>query len=619
MNLMNRYLNFQTNNDVLTRLGIDQISQSNISKYNECFLNYMNDSSQVNNFISNQIKNYINKNYSLINVIDADINYYIERINIFVGKKFKNIITEINIEHIISLCDYFKKNISNSNNESQISNHYVHWRNEYYKLVYDNILCGKYKVFGKNEKINLLNLLEEEWNKIDFSNLIEFTNSLNKIKFLTNNELNKDCQQKLEETLVKEQNISEYINLITNKFDNPENIKKIIEYVYKKLEYNNTSQENNSIDIETLNDEPDDLEKETKTNMSKYNFRFIVENLKSNGYLLFEEFNKIIKNKYKKPQTIQTIKTDKRIVNYYIYLISQKDSNTTNRKVNEMLIRMKNYLEDIEESYYNNFAYKKITVRQESEKYKSVDLSSYNRENTNFTIFKYSNLNQTDITQFKLNSLIEPYFDIYKSYYNSRYPDREIDFDPIQSTMIVKMVFNSKPYYVHMALIQYIVLDKLFSNTDGLGIKDISSLTNITIKNLQDTINSLLHIKLIKRSTNTTSILDMKFYINYDFVHENNKISISSLVSQKEKEIIEEKREFLNDRNTIVLSNMYDYIKKSKSFTLDSIYEELTKYKIPFEVNLEQIIAGINILVEKEDIVEINKEQNKTKEYKYCE
>lgn len=616
---MNRYLNFQTNNDVLTRLGIDQISQSNISKYNECFLNYMNDSSQVNNFISNQIKNYINKNYSLINVIDADINYYIERINIFVGKKFKNIITEINIEHIISLCDYFKKNISNSNNESQISNHYVHWRNEYYKLVYDNILCGKYKVFGKNEKINLLNLLEEEWNKIDFSNLIEFTNSLNKIKFLTNNELNKDCQQKLEETLVKEQNISEYINLITNKFDNPENIKKIIEYVYKKLEYNNTSQENNSIDIETLNDEPDDLEKETKTNMSKYNFRFIVENLKSNGYLLFEEFNKIIKNKYKKPQTIQTIKTDKRIVNYYIYLISQKDSNTTNRKVNEMLIRMKNYLEDIEESYYNNFAYKKITVRQESEKYKSVDLSSYNRENTNFTIFKYSNLNQTDITQFKLNSLIEPYFDIYKSYYNSRYPDREIDFDPIQSTMIVKMVFNSKPYYVHMALIQYIVLDKLFSNTDGLGIKDISSLTNITIKNLQDTINSLLHIKLIKRSTNTTSILDMKFYINYDFVHENNKISISSLVSQKEKEIIEEKREFLNDRNTIVLSNMYDYIKKSKSFTLDSIYEELTKYKIPFEVNLEQIIAGINILVEKEDIVEINKEQNKTKEYKYCE
>jgi hypothetical protein len=621
MNPMNRYLNFQTNNDILTRLGIDTISQVNINKYNECFLNYINESSQVNNFILNQIKNYINKNYSLINVIDADINYYIGRINIFIGKKFKNIICEMDIEHIISLCDYFKKKVYNS--PTQITNYYIYWRNEYYKMLYENILCGKYKVFGKSEKKDLMTLLDEEWNKIDFTNLVEFSNSLNKIKFLTINELNENSEAKPEENLLKEnslkeKNINEYINLITNKFDNIENIKKIIGYIGKKLEYNPT-QQNNLLDIETLNDEIDDLEKETKTNMSKYNFRFIVENLKSNGYLLFEEFNKILKNKYKKSQNIQTIKTDKRIVSYYMYIISQKDSNTTNRKVNELLIRMKNYIEDIEESYYNNIAYKKITVKQESEKYKSVDLSSFDRDNSSFTIFKYSNLNQTDITQFNFNSQIEPYFDIYKSYYNSRYPDREINFDPIQSTMIVKMVFNSKPYYVHLALIQYIVLDKLYNNNNGLGIKEISLQTNITIKNLQDTINSLLQIKLIKRSTNATSVLDMKFFINFDFVHENNKISISSLVTQKEKELIEEKKEFLNDRNTIVLSNMYDHIKKNKIFSLDSIYHELSKNKIPFKIDLEQIICGINILLEKEDIIEINQNQNPSKEYKFCE
>jgi hypothetical protein len=608
MSLFNRYLNFQSNNDILTRLGIDGISQSNIIKYNECFLNYINDSSQVNNIIYENIKNYIYNNYLQINSIEADINYYVEKINVMITKKFKNIICDMGIDHIISLCDYFKKKISYSTTENQINNYYIYWRNEYYKMFYDIILLGKYKVYGVNENKKLIILLEEEWDKINFTNLIEFTNSLNKINFLFSSEYNENLQDN--------NKICEYINLIMNKFDNLENIIKLIEYVNNKLDYNLKYQQNNNLSDSDLS--VDKCEKEYKTNTSKYNFRFVIDNLKSNGYLLFEEFNKTLKNKYKKQQTIQTIRTDKRIISYYIYLTSQKDSNMTNRKVNEILIKMKNFIEDLEESHYNNISYKKITVKQESEKYKSIDLSNYNRDNSNFTIFKYSNLNQTNITGFNINSEIEPYFDIYRSYYKSRFPDRELEFNPIQSTMIIKTVFNSKKYYIHLALIQYIVLDKLFnSNDNGLGIKDISLETNISIKNLQETINSLLYIKLIKRSSDTTSILDMKFFINYDFIHENNKISISSLLVQKENDELEDKREFLNDRNTIVLSNMYDYIKKNRTFTIDTIYNEMCKNKIPFNVDLEQVLDGIKILLEKEDIMEIN--QNQIKTFKYCE
>ena len=597
MSLANRYLNFQVNNNLLSRLGIDQSSQLNITSYNECFMNYLNNKDNVNNFIQSHIKNYIDKNYSTINVIDADINYYIEKINLLVEKKFKNIINEIGINHIITMCDYFNKS-SNTN-----VNQYKYSRNEYYKMLYLNILSARYKICSKTEKKTLIELVDEDWDKIKFENIIYFSNTLNKIKFL-------------------DQDVIEYINILQNKFDNPDNLIKLINYVNLKLQYNIETQSTNEITISDIemSDEHDNYEKELTIPKSKYNFRFVVDNLKSNGYLLFEEFNKIIKNKYKKTQSIQTIKTDKRIIEYYIYLVSKKDSDTTNRKVNEILIRMKNYLEDLEESYYNNMSYRKITVKQESEKYKSIDLSSYNRDNSTFTIFKYSNKNQTNITGFNLNPEIEPYFDIYKSYYNSRYPDRELEFDPIQSTMIVKMVFGSKSYYIHLALIQYIVLDKLFnSGTDGLGIKDISEKINIPIKNLQETINSLLHIKLIKRSTNANYILDVKLFINYDFVHGSNKLSISSLVLQKEKDISndEDKREFLNDRNTIVMSNMYDYIKKNKTFTLDTLYDVLSKNKIPFQIELEQVMAGINVMLEKEDISEIVENQIKT--YKYCE
>jgi len=599
MSLANKYLNLQVNNNLLSRLGVEQSRQLNLTSYNECFKNYFDNKDYVDNFINSHIKNYIDKNYSTLNVIDADINYYIEKINLLMEKKFKNIINEIGIKHIISMCDYFNKS-SNTN-----INQYKYSRSQYYKMLYLNIICAKYKIFSKTEKKTLIELFDEDWEKIKFENIIDFSNTLNKIKFLG-------------------QDTNEYINIFQNKFDNPDNLIKLINYVNNKLKYNIESEsvnENTIHDIE-MSDEIENYEKESSISRSKYNFRFIVDNLKSNGYLLFEEYNKNIKNKYKKTQLIQTIKTDKRIIGYYIYLVSQKDSDTTNRKVNEILIRMKNYLEDLEESYYNNISYRKITVKQESEKYKSIDLSSHNRDNSTFTIFKYSNQTTTqfNINGFKLNLQIEPYFDIYKSYYNSRYPDREIEFDPIQSTMIVKIVFGSKPYYIHLSLIQYIVMDKLFnSGTDGLGIKDISEKINIPLKYLQETINSLLHIKLIKRSTNINSVLDMKLFINFDFEHVNNKLSISSLVQHKETEISnnEEKREFLNDRNTIIMSNMYDYIKKNKTFTLETLYDVMSKNKIPFQIQLEQVVAGINVMLEKEDIIETI--VNQVKIYKYCE
>lgn len=602
MSLATNYLNLQSNNNILERLGVNVSIYSNLSSYNECFINYLSEPNKTNNYIKSGINNYIDRNYSLINVYDADINYYIERINLFVEKKFSNIIDEINLKPIISMCDYLKKNHSSNDN----INHYIQWRNEYYKILWNNIICNKYNIRETKENNNIIDLLDKYWNKIKFSNIIELSNSLKKIRFLS-----------LEEY---EENINDFIKIIIEKFDENENLVKLIDYIESRFNYKNDSK-NSSVKISEENLEEsfielDDYEKDVKSSNSKYNFRFIVDNLKSNGYLLFEEFNKKIKNKYKKPQEIDIIRIDKRIINYFLYLISQKDSNNTNRKVNELLISMKNYIDDIEESYYNNIAYRKITVKQESDKYKSIDLSSYNRENSTFTIFKYCNTNKNDIKEFNLSPQIEPYFDIYKSYYSSRYPDREIEFDPIKSTLIVKMVFNSKPYYIHLALIQYIIMDKLLKDINGLGINEISSQTNISIKNLQLAINSLLYIKLIKHSANTSNIIDMKFFINYNFVHSSNKISISSLVIPKEQEI-EVERELMHDRNTIILSNLYDYIKKNRSFTIEQIYDELSKNKIPFKLELEQVVSAIKVMVEKEDITETN--ENNIKTYRYSE
>lgn len=577
MNINNKYLNFDININILDKLGINL--HPNIIVYNKFFCKeYYSNPSDIKPFIKDHIESWINKKYNLINIIDADINYYIEHINILIKYKFNDVITEINIDHLISMCDYMKIKAVDENELSNNSKqNYIYWKNQYYFMIYENILCNNYKPVGITDKVNLIKLIDNLWKNIKFDNLIKFIKTLNKISY-------------------KGQDVSKYFEMIINKFDNTENILKLLEYINKNFI--------NDDDINNLNNEfiSDITNYENTNEISKYNFRFIVEHLKSNGYLLFEEHNKQLKNKYKKVQSFETIKKDKELVNYFIYLISLKDSNSVNRKVNEILIKMRNYLCDLLDNNKNQIGYQKITVNQDSEKYKNVDLTSYDRTNAIFNIFKYSNAKVNPVSNFNLNSDIEPYFDIYSSYYNSRYPDRQLEYDPFQSTIVIKVSFLEKKYLIHMALIQYIILDLLFKIEEGINIIIISKLSKIPIQHLQETINSLLQIKLIKR-TNSKSIEDLKFFINYNFSHENNKISISSLIL-KEKEETDIKKEYLHDRNTIVLSNLYDYMKKTKTFTKTILETEL-QYKIPFKITNEQIEMCIKTLLDKEHIVSI--------------
>ena len=60
----------------------------------------------------------------------------------------------------------------------------------------------------------------------------------------------------------------------------------------------------------------------------------------------------------------------------------------------------------------------------------------------------------------------------------------------------------------------------------------------------------------------------------------------------------------MHDRNTIILSNVYDYIKRNKTFVKDILITELG-YKIPFKISHQQIDDAIKTLIDKEHINEI--------------
>jgi hypothetical protein len=539
-----------------------------VNTYQTIYKQKLENSEMVKKQLNNLISDYVEQTYNKINVLDADINYFLKGICDSYNERFNIIVNRMDINHIIKMLDY-------TNNKLEENGTFKILMNMYFKLFGEKILLGLY---GKTKKI-LNEQISENWEGINFEYLLNFSNVLSKLKYYKIDTI-------------------EFNLLFQTKFDDISNITKILEFINKNFTLPKETVKNQLIyDInEEIKQEP------INRNELKYNLRFLIENLKSNGFLLFEQYYKDIKSRYSEIN-IDVVNRDLTLTKHMMYIISSFEVTNVNRYVNDMLINIRNYLFDLQESYYNNDVYRKIQIKTESDKYKNEDINKYNRELTNFQIFKYNYINPENIlTQVhnlssqsmdnktlifnSINKNLATYLDIYRSFYKTRYPDREIEYDLIDSTIIVKIKFD-KTYYIHMALIQYIILD-IIMKKDCISVQEIFDIVGIPLSNLNDTFNSLLKIKMIKRNTGS----DIKFSLNTDFEFEKNKLSISGLVKKEISETKIAQREFIHDRNMIVLCNLVHYAKKNTYFSRDTIMEELM-YKIPFKLNDEYINKAI--------------------------
>ena len=549
-----------------------------IKDYQTLYKQKLQDPEKVKECLSKNISAYVDNYYKKINVQDADINYFLKGVYESYNENFASIIQKMNMNHIIKMIDY--------TNEKSDDNTFKMLMNMYFKLFGDKILCGQ---FGKSNNY-LSDQINDNWSSINLVNLLNFSSVLSKLKYF-----------KADMTI--------YDSVFQTKFDDVTNIQKLLDFINKN--YLLSTEITTATNILDINETQ---KQEFKTDDLKYNFRFIIDNLKSNGFLLFEQYYKNMQSRYDQIN-INMVNRDFKLLKHFMTIISQKEQTNVNRYVNDMLIRTRNYLSDLEESYNNNQIYQKIKIRAESEKYKNVDMNNYNRSLTNFKILKYNYCTNSENILARTHSLSMPtdsdaqnnnlvidykniskklagYLDMYHSYYKTRYPDREIEYDLIDSTIIVKIQFKKIPYYIHMALIQYIVLDKIMEKSDGINVQEISESLGIPLTKLNNSFNSLLKIRIVKRTSNPTDMTNIKFILNEDFTFEKNKLSISGLVK---KEISDQKptqREFLHDRDMIVLCNLVHYAKKNTYFSKDTIMDELT-YKIPFKLTDEHINKAI--------------------------
>lgn len=558
-----------------------------ITNYQNIYNRQLRNPALVKEHLTQLITEHINNSYQKINVLDADINYYLKGVLESYNEKFNSIVNKMNINHIIKMIDYATEKINDESTFKVLMD-------IYFKLFGDKILYGQ---FGKANNY-LFEQIDDSWTQINLSNLLNFTDILSKLKYHKADTLKYDL-------------------VFKTKFDDVSNINKLLDFINKNIIL---PKDKTSLPVSGIYDINEIQTPECKNDDLKYNFRFIIDNLKSNGFLLFEQYYKNMQSRYEQVN-IDMVNRDLKLVRHFMTIISQYEQSNVNRYVNDMLIRMRNYLFDLQESYYNNQTYQKIKIRAESDKYKDCDMNCYNRELTNFKMLKYNYCTNSDnilarahnlesfesdansemnvqnknlIIDYKnISKNLAGYLDIYRSYYKTRYPDREIEYDLFDSTIIVKMKFNDTAYYIHMALIQYIILDKIMENPDGLTAQSISELLTIPASKLNETFNSLLKIRIVKRTSGTSDISSVKFILNKDFTFEKNKLSISGLVK---KEILDTKptqREFLHDRSMIVLCNLIYHVKKNTYFTRDTILEQLS-YKIPFKLTEEQVTKAID-------------------------
>ena len=517
---------------------------NNIKLYQDIINMKNSDTKLIDNYVFNVLENCVKNYVKNIFIPNADINYILDKITFIQKQKFSELLINLQIDTIINLMDFGQSmNVYRKNIKSK-------YLNIFYNIIINNT----------DNSINLLKNIDLHWKNINFKYLYDFLNS---IRIGRKNNPN---------------DMTEINNIVSNKFDDTDNVKKLLEF----------------IKISFIENQHNFSEKDSP---NKFNLYYIINILKSNGFLLFQEYEKDIINRYeisfyKNFEILDKIKNDINLVKFFIFIIS-KNNNNVNKYVNEMLIRTKNYLYDLFDSYNNNQAYYKIKVKCLSQKYFDFDIDSFNRNIASFKLFKYSTKIIDKEQEFSLNEInksfdstkLAPYYDIYRSYYKARYPDREIIINPFNSTLIVKINLNSKTYFIHLAVIQYIILDIILNAKEGISPQQIQEKTSIKLKKLNSTFKSLFKIKIIKKNTENNL-----YFINEQFTYgdgSKNKFSIASMVqidSFKEQK----EREFAHDKNTILQCNAIYFIKKNPYTTFDVIDSQLV-YSVPFKYTSEQL------------------------------
>ena len=206
----------------------------------------------------------------------------------------------------------------------------------------------------------------------------------------------------------------------------------------------------------------------------------------------------------------------------------------------ETYIKIKNQINDVKLNLEYNAEYKTMDIEFKSEKYININIKDYDydRNKTNFQIYRSYDWNYcfNYKKQYKFPIELALYLDVFNAYYKSNHSEDltkiyEYNYDEcigeIQICNNLDKIYNIKMNILQLSV--YYSLNKLINTP-----KNIAHELEMDLPTLGLIINSLLVSNLIYRKyeSNPDQEKDqepeLKFYINLEFTHAENKLSAIS-------------------------------------------------------------------------------------------
>lgn len=465
--------NIDNFSNILKKYDID-LSQS---EYIVQFNNYYGNKKEYYNFIKNKLCEYFSK--KLEGYEKVDINEIILNFEQCIYKKSLVIFDELGISDIINI------DVKNKRNRRK---RYIYEKNLYEVIFFNERKCQENKIF------------------IDyFSSKIECVNIPSLIKLCKIIERGKRVYFREDDKLEHLNNLSLHV---TELFDNDKNINKLIKYIQEYY----------------VNEEDNIYEYELTKN--KKDLNYLIGIMKGGGYIFFVNYENKIRKKYLNEHGLDIIRKDQKLVNYFI-IVLKNSKKTITTTITSILSRIRNYLQDVEDCYYNLLNYRKLDVKVKSEKYKKVNTEKLERNKVYFNISRNNYLKTKEEKEeskiFNLPTDLKLYDDVLSSYYSSRYLDRSMFIDNNRSSVIFTIKFGLRKFTFNMNFYQYSIL-KVICKVKDVNLKKIIEKTNLEIDIIEKVLDDLLEIELIKKTDG--EIENIEYKINDHFSSEKSVINI---------------------------------------------------------------------------------------------
>ncbi|XP_030623336.1 cullin-2 isoform X2 [Chanos chanos] len=229
---------------------------------------------------------------------------------------------------------------------------------------------------------------------------------------------------------------------------------------------------------------------------------------------------------------------------------------------------------------------------------------------------KFNNFIKTQETVVDLGISFQIYVLQFELFYNQHFSGRKLTWLHYLCTGEVKMNYLSKPYVAMVTTYQMAVL-LAFNNSETVSYKELQDSTQMSEKELQKTIKSLLDVKMLNHDLQKEEIeAESTFSLNMSFTSKRTKFKITTSMQKDTPQELEQTRSAVDEDRKMYLQAAIVRIMKARKVLRHNalIQEVINQSKARFNPSISMIKKCIEVLIDKQYI---ERSQTSADEYSY--